>query len=88
MSKSYGIMMGYDKAIEWVEAMEVAEDQEQNKARVLARMRCERDKTIPVKANRQRSKSIGDIITCGNCGADLDFLDEYCWKCGFRIKLG
>lgn len=39
-----------------------------------------------------KGKSINDWYTCGQCGSMLnkgasdDVLNDFCWKCGYRIK--
>lgn len=88
MSRNQGFMMSYDKAIEWLEAIKVGDDQDYNKARVLARMKYERNRLRPITANRLHTETFGDICTCGNCGNGVGIMDEYCRKCGRRIKLG
>ena len=85
MSKDHGQMMGYSDAIRWVE--EHAPDSPE-KGHVLARMRYERDKTIPVKP--RFSKGVYgkkyDQWICGNCGRwGIDVGFNYCPECGFEI---
>ena len=84
MSKSYGMMCSYESAIAW------AEQQPESTVRdcVLARMRYERDKAIPVKPKFHPGKygHRYDSYTCGNCGTTIaQIWHNYCPKCGFAI---
>lgn len=84
MSQSYGMMCGYDTAIEWAERQ--PESTVKNCA--IARMKYERDKVLPVKPKFHKGiygKKF-DSWTCGNCGAViLEAHWKYCPNCGFAI---
>ena len=88
MSKSYGQMMGYLNAIIWVE--ENAPD-EPEKEQVLARMRYEADRTMPVQPRFHKGINGRkyDSWACGNCGrGNMDVGWKYCPNCGFRVVWG
>lgn len=78
----YGMMMGFTSAIEWVEKN--APDQD-GKPEVLARMRYERDKSIPVRPSIYKSKSWKTSEFCGRCGNAVEVHYKYCHNCGFAI---
>ena len=89
MSKSYGPMVGCNATITWIENLKDVD--EEIKKRVLARVRYEFDKDIPVppKFHKGKCGRKYDSYTCGNCGTTLpmDHVigEHHCWKCGFRI---
>lgn len=83
MSKPYGMMVGFDKAIEWIEHLHVPDKDVDMKDRTLARLRYERDQNIPVKPKVYRGRMI--TYTCGNCGAGIQVQNKYCQNCGFAI---
>lgn len=83
MSKSYGMMVGFDAAIAWVEHLECPSGEEDLRARVLARMRYERDQNIPVPVKRYKGRFVS--YDCGNCGHIVDVNNKYCPCCGFAI---
>ena len=84
MSKSYGLMVGFDKAIEWIEHLHVLNEDVEMKNRILTRLRYERDQNVPVKPKKHKGR-IFDDYACGNCGSVIQVQDEYCPKCGFAI---
>ena len=84
MSETYGLMVGCDTAIKWIE--ELPESDMRN--RVLSRMRYEFDKDNPVKPkyHKGRNGRRYDSYSCGNCGAGITEAHwTYCPNCGFRI---
>lgn len=86
MSKDYGIMVGCETALTWVENLSGVD--EMIKERVLHRMRYEFDKDIPVKPRFNKGKygPRYDSYSCGNCGTTIsEAWHEYCPNCGFRI---
>lgn len=85
MSKSYGMMVGFDDAIKWVERLHVPDEDVEMKDRTLARLRYERDQNVPVKPKRHKGIHILDYYTCGNCGAGIQVQNKYCPNCGFTI---
>lgn len=86
MSESYGMMVGCENAIKWVQNLKgVKED---NKNRVVNRMRYEFAKDIPVKPKFYKGKygHKYDSYACGNCGSGLpEAWWQFCPNCGFRI---
>lgn len=81
MSKHYGMMVSYNDAIAW------AERQPDSTAKdcALARMRYERDKTIPVPTKPYKGR-YWTSYNCGNCGSGVDEAGwKYCPHCGFAI---
>ena len=84
MSKSYGMMCGYDEAIAWAER----QPDSTVKNCAIARMKYERDKTIPVKPKFPKGiyGHKFDSWFCGNCGAGIAEAHwKYCPSCGFAI---
>lgn len=85
MSKTYGQMVSFADAIAWAER----QPDSTVKPCVLARMRYEADKAIPVKP-RYHKGQYGrkyDTWSCGNCGAGVPEAHwKYCPNCGFAIK--
>ena len=86
MSENYGLMVGFNDAIKWVEQLPCPESEAEMKSRVLARMRYERDQNVPVPATKHKGKYIRDYYTCGNCGAGIDIGNRFCSNCGFAIR--
>ena len=86
MSKEYGMMDSFDNIIAWVEKLDVSDVD--YKERVLARMRYERDKAIPVKPRYVKGLygKKYDTYYCGNCGHGISEIgDNYCRNCGTSI---
>lgn len=86
MSETYGQMIGFDAAIAWVQALEVRDPEMQD--HVIARMRYERDKAMPVPP-RYIKGQYGrkyDTYQCGNCGYGVNEAGwKYCPNCGRKI---
>lgn len=81
MSQHYGMMVSYNDAIAWAER----QPNSTVKDCVLARMRYERDKTIPVPAKPYKGR-YWTSYNCGNCGHGVDEAYwKYCPNCGFAI---
>lgn len=92
MSKSYGLMVGSQDAVEWMEkmcwpAIPVTEQHDpqfsQMWSRCMNRFRYEIDKACPapVKVREGRYKD----YSCSNCGRGIDVNDKYCPGCGTKI---
>ncbi len=86
MSKNHGPMVGCNTAITWIENLKGVDAVIQE--RVIARMRYEFDKDVPVKPRFHKGVCgrKNDYYTCGNCGAGISRLDDYCSRCGFAIE--
>ena len=88
MSKTYGLMVGCETAITWVENLRDVNNNIQD--RVLARMKYEFDKDIPVEPKYHKGVygRKYDSYSCGNCGNTISrgVCSNYCDNCGFRIK--
>ena len=82
MSKSYGMMVGFDTAIDWIERNTPDDEMKQ---RVMARLQYERDQNVPVPPNRFKGRFTFAIYSCGNCGRTVEVQDKYCPGCGFVI---
>ena len=86
MSKTYGPMIGCNDALMWVGNLKDANNL--IRERVVARMKYEFDKDIPVERKFYKGKygHKYDSYACGNCGAGiLEANWSYCPTCGFRI---
>ena len=82
MKESYGMMVGPEDAVAWVEALDVLDKHMQE--RVVHRMRYEFDKDIPVPVRAQGGRYRS--YSCGNCGAGISEVHwTFCPNCGFRI---
>lgn len=86
MSKDYGMMIGCNDALMWVQNLTGVNDQIRD--RVLNRMAYEFDKDIPVRPKLHKGVHGHkyDHYTCGNCGAGINLpVDRFCPNCGFSI---
>ena len=86
MSKSHGMMVGCQKALDWVSQIET--DDTETKDCVLNRMRYEFDKDIevPVKIRKGIYGHKFDEYLCGNCGSSVkEAWFKWCPNCGYRI---
>ena len=81
-------MVGYAAAIRWIRELDLPEDQEDMRGRVIRRMEHEKSLADPVppRFHKGRYGKKYDTYTCGICGASLPEIGwNYCPKCGRRI---
>ena len=77
------MMCGIDEAINWIS--EHCDDQI-GMDLVINRMEYHRGQAIGIKPKYNKGQSIKDWYTCGNCGKQIEIIDNYCAGCGYRIK--
>ncbi len=86
MGKDYGIMVGCQAALTWVENLKNVDGN--IKSRVLSRMQYEFDKDIavPPKFHKGKYGAKYDSWTCGHCGAGLNEAHwKFCPNCSYMI---
>lgn len=54
--------------------------------RVINRLEYHRNQADGVKPRYHKGQNIKDYYTCGNCGNRVEIVQDFCWKCGYRIK--
>ena len=86
MSENYGPMVSFGEAIGWVEHIEPTNPEaEEKQDRVVARLRYERDQSIPVRPKVTKGRYT--TYSCGNCGHGITEIgDNFCSNCGRAIK--
>lgn len=86
MGKNYGAMVSFDNAIKWAEGIKpVTPEEIKEHSRVLARLRYERDMSVPVKPKTYKGRYT--TYSCGNCGHGITEIgDNFCANCGRAIK--
>ena len=94
MSKTYGIMMGADEALEYAENCipdmlgEVSEETSEHYERFVNKIRYMVDKARGVAPKYHKGKSINNWWTCGNCGFGIHEVQyRFCPNCGFFLTL-
>jgi len=80
----YGVMMSFDDAVIWIEECAPPGDR---KDRAIARLKYERDKSVPVKPRFHKGQygKKYDYHTCGKCGTIVYVVNDYCPQCGRMI---
>ena len=82
-TESYGACCGIDDAIRHIMAdcsgFPWAEQ-------VINRLKYHRRQAIGKKPRYHKGHSINSYYTCGNCGKMLEIQDDFCGKCGYRVK--
>ena len=86
MSENYGMMVGWETAIKWIENLKGVDTKIQDC--VINRMKYEFAKDIAVKPRFNKGKygHKYDSFSCGKCGSGInEAWYEFCPRCGFRI---
>lgn len=78
------MMIGCEKAIRWIQALDV--DDVDIQERVVNRMIYQFKKEQGIVAKPHKGKYINDFYTCGNCGHKIsEPYWKYCPNCGYAI---